>query len=153
MEMLVVIGIMALLMGILTPVLIVAKESARRTKARTETHQIALSWESYQNEYRTLPAGYSQMDEQAVLMLRGDAGQAANPKRMRFLEFTGDTSAGFKDPWGTTYRVALDSTGSGQVTAGNRGILVSNVAVWSYGKNGIDDGSSPDSDDIVSWRE
>ncbi len=150
-ELLVTIAILILLMGLLLPALWSARQAALRRQAHTEALQVETCWKAYFSDYRRLPGSYSQMDEQAVLMLRGDSGQPDNPNRLCYLEFSDNTTAGFLDPWGTPYQVALDSTGANQVMAGNHGTLYRHVAVWSLGPNGVDDGNSPSGDDIVTW--
>src|SRR5687767_12389321 len=55
-ELLVVIGIIAVLVGILIPVLAVARRSARKTACASNLRQLAAACTMYQNEHRKLPA-------------------------------------------------------------------------------------------------
>jgi len=70
----------------------------------------------------------------------------------------------FVDPWGTTYRVAIDGTYDNQITnpytantGAGLGTLTVGVIAWSAGKDGKapDNSGTPtftDSDDVVSWQ-
>lgn len=55
-ELLIVIGIMALLVGLLLPVVNSARESARILQCRNNLHQIGLAMLSYENANRTVPS-------------------------------------------------------------------------------------------------
>src|SRR5665213_2169928 len=51
-ELLVVIGIIALLVGILLPALNHARESARRVQCASNTRQLTMAWISYANDHK-----------------------------------------------------------------------------------------------------
>lgn len=165
-EMLVVMGIIALLMGILFPVLAKVKDVARRTRARTEVKQLALAWNSYLNDYRTwfpspgggvgLAASIRMMDAATVKILAG-VDIANNSRSVMFYEFPSNTNS-FFDPWSKEYQVALDPNYDNSVDASppawpaGPGIVPRNVAVWSKGKNnGLAGTLDVNTDDIKSW--
>ena len=138
-EMLVVIAIIGILMSLLIPALSGARHRARVTRARMEMNQIETAWISYRNDYRELPQGLSQMDQNAVSILTGD-----NPREISYMEFS---EGEFLDPWGEIYRLALaDNNNPNQVSVMIPGEgfvrLDRPVAVWSTGSG----------DAIVSWR-
>lgn len=143
---------MALLMGLLLPALGAARHAARKTKAKNEVKNIELAWRAFYDDTRALPPGISEMDSSTIQILRGD-NVSLNPSGTRYLEFDdADLGAGFVDPWGGVYQVALDDDGDGTVDAGSYGKLERSVAVWSLGRNGTDDGPDTNNDDIRSWR-
>lgn len=147
-ELLVVIAIIMILIGLLMPALSAARYSARKGSARSEVKQIETAWKAFYDDYRELPSGVNEMDQNALEILARGAG--LNTCDVVYIEFGSDEIAeGFVDPWGVnTYKVALDTTGANQVTAGAHGTLFRTVAVWSFGRDG-EDGTD---DDITSWK-
>jgi prepilin-type N-terminal cleavage/methylation domain-containing protein len=145
-ELLVVIAILMILMGLLMPALSAARYSARKGAARAEVKQIETAWKAFYDDYRMLPS-YSEMNAAALMVLRGT--DALNSRNICYLEFGDDEIAlGFLDPWDNVYKVALDTSGQNQVTAGAHGALFRSVAVWSVGRDGIE----ATEDDIKSWK-
>jgi len=111
MELLVVLAIMALLMGLLFPALMGARERAWITRARTEVQAIQQAWMAYWTTYGQTKgwplAGDVPMDGAAVAILAG-TDTAANPLGIGFMEFNDEQlSNGFLDPWGKPYKVVL----------------------------------------------
>ncbi len=101
MELLVVMVIIGLLISMLAPILIVARERARRTKAEAEVRTLETAWRTYYRTYDTLPSG-TEMTAHLTSMLAGDSG-AGNPAGIIFMEFTErDLANGFEDPWRKT---------------------------------------------------
>jgi len=149
MELLVVVAIIAILMGLMLPAVHRARESARRTKAKAEVHQIATAWKSYFNDYRSFPdTGNSEMDNDAISNLDGTGGD--NPRHFRYMEFPQsvydeqpDSARRFRDPWERPYWYALSPTYSVSPPGTN---IARAVVAWSVGRD-------PDEsdDDIGSW--
>ncbi|NQU39664.1 MAG: prepilin-type N-terminal cleavage/methylation domain-containing protein [Lentisphaerae bacterium] len=150
MELLVVIAILGLLMGLLLPGLAAARYAAHKARVRTEVAQIETAWKAFYDDYRALPV-VGDMGAGAaggVQILHGDE-TTFNTRQFRFMEFDDETLAnGFTDKWGGLYRLALDSDGDGEVTAGGTNLFRS-VAVWSLGRDGVE-GTT---DDIQSWQK
>ncbi len=168
-EILVVIGIMALLASLMMGGLSAAKSKARKTQARTEVAQIATAWKVYYVDYKHFPIdgtgnAYSiddVMGEKAIRILQGNYSGAPwsdmNPRNTAYLDFHAETTeqsgyAGYLDPWGNVYQVRLDEDYDGYVSVpkkdgtGNEDIRFS-VAAWSMGPDEAD-GTA---DDIRSW--
>ena len=149
MELLVVIAIMSVLIGLLMPALSAARHMARKTRAKSDVRQIETAIKAYYNDFRSMPSIGGQMNQSAILILRGDN----NARKICYLEFSDDDNIneGFVDPWGEMYRVAVSQDGV-TVSAGNYGSLHRVAAVWSKGENGREDGPGTDNDDIRSWK-
>jgi len=173
-EMLVVIGIIAILAGILLPVMGRAKTQAMKAKAQADAKALETAWKSYYQEYGKWPTGVVGYDtdnaeqdstgieteEPVVLMLSGspDDDSELNPRRIAFMEFPdGSLDDGtFVDPWGNKYKFMLDYNYDNQVHiefTNNSGSTNLNrqAAVWSRGPDGSDEGGFRD-DDPQSWR-
>jgi len=170
-EIMVVIGIMAMLAALLLGGLGAAKNKAKRTKVRNAVDQIATAWKAYYSDYRYFPdegPGESfkltEMNNDAVRILQGnysgDAGTKwgkKNPRKTRYLDFhprytdqAGVT--GYKDPWGNLYRISLDEAPYDSEVYGNeRQALKRSVAVCSMGPDGMTGDPRTAADDICSW--
>lgn len=162
MELLVVIGIIAILMAIMLPVVNNAKNQAKKTKARAEIKQLELAWKSLLADHRTWPASANAVESaDAMTAIRVSCLVGQNPKKYAYMDISSKslTSSGdMKDPWSTDsdvrlYRVAFDTTydnsiaiqrGSGSKKTNE--VVARAVAVWSDGRNKADP-----SDDILSW--
>ncbi len=158
-EIMVVIGIMALLAGMLLGGLSAAKKKAKKTQARSEIDQIVTAWKAYYSDYRHFPdvgAGksYKNLTEMGVDAVRiiqgnysgddGDEWGKKNPRKTKYLDFHPrftdqpldpkwtDKKMGMHDPWGNLYKIALDqSPYDGVVDAdGESGLQYSVVAWW-----------------------
>jgi prepilin-type N-terminal cleavage/methylation domain-containing protein len=107
MELLVVITIIGILVALLFPALLAAREHGRRVAARGEMWEIQKAWMVFYKTYGTLP-DYTSMDSTAVTLLSGDALGSYNPLRIKFMDFDRrDFSEGMRDPWGNPYRLEL----------------------------------------------
>jgi len=102
MEMLVVLAVIGLLMGLLFPALMRARESARITRARAEITTLQQAWQAYWNVYKEFPP-FTEMGTDAVAELGG-----GNLHGIAFMEFdVRHENEGFLDPWGNPYRITL----------------------------------------------
>jgi len=103
-ELMVVVVVISILVGLLIPAILKAKESAREKKARTEIFEIQRAWATYIQYYReiegdkfTLPV-YKEMSSAAVNDLGGSGGR--NNNGVAFMAFTKDElDNGLYDPW------------------------------------------------------
>lgn len=179
MELLVTIGIIAVLMALLVPTASRVLVRGKVTKAHVETVQLANAWRAYYLEYNKWPQfglpGYGdaedetdtgiEMEDSVVRMLQGeDEPSGVNPRRRRFMEFpqnairkTGPKIGAFEDPWGNPYKFMLDYDHDGILeivfTDGNdRTNLQRNVGVWSRGPDMSDKFSADRVDDPQSWK-
>jgi type II secretory pathway pseudopilin PulG len=100
MELLVVLAVIALLIGLLFPALMGARERAKVTRARGEVQTLQQAWLAYWNTYGKWPSsGPTEMDAAAVAILAG-VDATDNPYKIAFMEFDERHLAeGFKDPW------------------------------------------------------
>jgi prepilin-type N-terminal cleavage/methylation domain-containing protein len=123
MELLVVVTVILILMGLLFPAVMGARERSKLTRARSEVQTLQQAWLAYWNTYGdTLGwpngGGNMVMDPVAVAILAG-VDEAANPYKIAFMEFDQrHLSEGFKDPWRKEfYQMELtDGDSSGEDT-------------------------------------
>jgi len=178
-EMLVVIAIIAILAGILLPVLAAAKEKARVAQAKSEVRSIAAMIAAYQADYSTYPASansalagtdltFTTNSEIVTILLDIDAppneGHRRNPQRHVYLNakmVNSVTTPGissidynFRDPWGRPYIITLDLNYDNKCNDSWYGTVPAPVMVWSLGKDGVADPTLPagsKKDDVTSW--
>ena len=171
-ELLVVIAIIAILAGILIPTIAKTMEKAEKAKAATEVTGILAAIKSYYTEYGKFPHGSgassdveygdSVPNSRMISVLRaiddndanGNNGHDNNRKRIPFLEvkeegLNDDNS--YLDPWGTEYRIVVDTNFDNECDAGSPygDIEGRNAIVWSVGPDGD---ASTTHDNIVSWK-
>jgi len=105
MELLVIIVIIGILVGLLFPVLMAARESAKRTKAGAEVRELERACMMYRQAYGVFPTfNGDEVDADAVDVLSGEGGG------IKFMDFKkGAFDDGFLDPWGRLYRVQFDN--------------------------------------------
>jgi prepilin-type N-terminal cleavage/methylation domain-containing protein len=98
MELLVVMVIIGLLVSMLFPVIMLARERTRRTKAQVEVMSLATAWRAYYQTYGVLPSDTA-MTPANTAMLGGVVG-ANNKAGIVFMRFSeDDLGKGFRDPW------------------------------------------------------
>jgi prepilin-type N-terminal cleavage/methylation domain-containing protein len=183
-ELLVVIVIVAVLMGLAFPVFQGVQNQAKKTQAKNDLTQIVTAVNAFYTEYGKYPVVSDDTPIASTADLfytlravssGANAGDVVNPRKIAFINVPDakDQSAarsGIKtsdgqwyDPWGSTYRIAIDGTYDNQIAnpygpTGGAGSdpLRSGVISWSFGKdtalgkNGNNTFTS--SDDVISWQ-
>lgn len=146
-ELLIVIAIIGILAGLLSPAVARAVRLARARKVKAEVQNIMTAWVGYQREYSRWPdSTYSSptdLDDDVREILDGSTADK-NSHLIAFFEFP---DGEFKDAWGNYYRFVLDTDFDGKVNPG-AGDIRREVAVWSMGPDGRDNTE----DDITSWK-
>ena len=181
-ELLIVIGIIAILIGLLFPAFKGVQDQARRTQAKNDLTQIVTAVNAFYTEYGRYPTtattdatatygpGGSATENgglfgelrattivlntrQIVFISPPDAKNQTNP-RSGIKTSTG----GYYDPWGSEYAVALDADYNNQVAnpytsnAGATPNLQNGVIAWSLGKDRVQGTNFKASDDVISWQ-
>ena len=119
-ELLVVIGIIALLAAILLPAVLAAIKNAHGRTARAELLSLKTAVQAFHNDYGKLPLPaaaqggadhlLSEAEGQSVVRALTGADTALNTHRTPFLEGQGIAEDGtYLDPWDRPYRLVLDS--------------------------------------------
>jgi prepilin-type N-terminal cleavage/methylation domain-containing protein len=157
-EMLVVIGIIALIAGMLLPVLSKVRRYTKRTRAKEMMNQVRTSFKQYLVDYRQFPAmAISTTDTNVLNVL---AGKTYNSLGHKYMDVTtNEFVTGFTDPWNRQYMLSVDNGMGGDSTsaydhkvgAGPYGTIEDDVVLWSKGEDGSDTGSGQ-SDDVRSWN-
>ena len=139
-ELLMVIGIIAILAGILLPVINGAAKKADMTKAKAEITTLLNAIKQFESTYGVLPLpdGYTEGDPidatldsnknseylelikvlQAELPAGGGAYYSTNPntRATRFLDVVGNIAGEFNDPWGNNYNIIFDENYDGKIS-------------------------------------
>jgi prepilin-type N-terminal cleavage/methylation domain-containing protein len=164
-ELMVTIGIIAILAAILIPAISGALENARRKRAKATVTALKLAWESYYREYGAWPATLlpkpPKDDEdpwgavdQSVLNIFTGSDTNYNPRKIAFMELPAEVRAGkksFVDPWKRSYLFGLDMNYDDVMRLGCCGTgkdIYGTVAVWTPGG----DGQTDTKDDVKSWE-
>ncbi len=160
-ELLVVLAIIGVLMGLLFPAVSGALDSARKSQAQNDVVQIANAITMYETEYGKMPqetptASTNEATQDATtngvigVLMGLNTNTWANPRRIVFLEVPDakprksgiSTNGGrFVDPWGGTYRIAIDYNYDNSIVAGEANAIATNqtirkkVAVWNTNTN------------------
>lgn len=167
-ELLVVMGIVAVLVALLLPSLGAARRQANLARARSEVANLQSALLSYYTLYSRFPrhgsfgsgmadpeasvSGGLQVNAALVRMLSGEDNPAGqNPRRVAFMEFPGG-DGGFLDPWDRPYRYMCDFNYDNRVEISGYGgtdieLFGRSVAVWSTGPRGLD----VVGDNLTSW--
>ena len=119
-ELMLVMGIIAILAAMVYPVIIGAKEKARKKQALTEAHNIVLALKGYRAEYDKWPNQVQAAQDKTYftnnylvalpLMGQNFNGQNARGKVFLTVQATNQTDSvtNLVDPWGVPYVICLD---------------------------------------------
>jgi len=137
-ELLIVIGIIAILAGILLPVVSGAAKRADMTKAKSEITTLINAIKQFESTYGHLPlpsapTAYNatanltaNQYEDLIRILQGEnpvnnsfgnPNLNPNTRKTRFLDVVGNTPGQFQDPWGNNYLVYMDHDYDGKINA------------------------------------
>ncbi|MCH2175194.1 MAG: type II secretion system GspH family protein [Lentisphaeria bacterium] len=168
-ELIIVIGVIAILVGLSVPAFIKARVEGKNTVAKASMNQIILGITSYEAQYGFLPfyPTYNTEDiwvnspvddlyDNLMQTLDGSTTNGLNPRGLSFLELT---NGDLKDPWGNDYQVSFDMKNDNKVdasvVAGTSVDLSVDIAVWSKGNDGKHDIAVSDAeenlDNVNSW--
>ena len=178
-ELLIVIGIIAILAGILLPVLNGAAKRADMTKAKAEITTLINAIKQFESTYGVLPQpdGIDKDDEeikdddftQLILILQADDGTKTDPqlapanvgknsRKTRFLDIVGNKRGQFNDPWEQKYIVLIDYDYDGQIATIPPGVgvtgsdpLYSSVVAYSHGPDGSSANAKAFRDNVYSF--
>lgn len=178
-EMLVTIGIIALLAAILISAVGAAIRRAKCTRCQVQVNDLAAALEAYYREYGRWPVGLKGETDtpseshdvekevvggldtcpNVVRMLSGETVNGQNHRRIPFLQFirAAIRQGRLVDPWGNPYKYMLDfnldNTLHLEFVNGSRVLdLPQSVAAWSRGGNPDENGPDGWKDDIRSWQ-
>jgi len=159
-ELLVVIGVIAILAGMLYPAIGAAKRAARRHAAFGAVKSLETAFNAYMDEYNKAPRVYPngitppgnvetmsflEVRDDVLRMLRGQplTGIYPTPPNSRnrmFIEVksTQILTNSFIDPWGRPYKYMLDFNYDNSVTVGqfSTNLIGRRTAIWSDGPPG-----------------
>jgi len=181
-ELLVVIGIIAILMGLLFAGGRAVQQQAKRTQAKNDLAQIVTAVNAYYTEYGKYPVvaddtpiantGDLFYTLRAIASGTANAGNAANPRKIVFIsppdvKDPGTPVSGigtvtgarqYYDPWGMPYAIEVDGNYNNQIDinpyTANAGPspLQAGVIAWSLGSDHLKGSDLAASDDVISWQ-
>jgi prepilin-type N-terminal cleavage/methylation domain-containing protein len=180
-ELMVVIAIVVVLAGLLFPAVQSVLERAKKVQAKNDLTQIVTAVNAYYTEYGkypivtddTPPSNTSDLLYTLRAVASGaNASNATNPRQVAFLNLPDAKDSAkprsgvggdgqYYDPWGQTYKVAIDGTYDNQIAnpyGNNNGAgsdpLRQGVIAWSLGKDTTlgNSGNFTNSDDVISWQ-
>ena len=179
-EMLVVIGIIAILATIAIPAGQAVLKKARELQAKTQMKGLELAIKAYQTEYSRLPAlespppaednteGYDTAaeDGRGILAILIGTDTAKNPRSIPFYEPPPSKSGGggytqaegLVDIWGTNgYTMILDYNGDGRIAnpygdTDGEDVTASTIIYCAGQDKKLDVGGAGKSDDLKSWQ-
>ena len=148
-ELLVVIAIIAILAGLAFPAVQGALNSSKKAQARNDVAQLAAAVKAFQLEYGRLPNTIANGDTtptaKDVVSALTSSNSPLNPRGIAFIEANAyrkgkggtNSSGAYLDPWGSEYRISLDTDynnrmGPTNVGAGNQTYMTT-VIVQSAG--------------------
>ena len=138
-ELLIVIGIIAILAGILLPVINGAAKKADMTKAKAEITTLTNAIKQFEATYGHLPlpthpTAYAETAaltanqyKDLILILQGEepvhnsfgtSNLNPNTRKTRFLDIVGNVAGEFTDPWGASYNIIFDANYDGKINLG-----------------------------------
>jgi len=111
-ELMVVMSVIAILLGMLYPVILGARERAKKKQAMVETRSIMLALKAYRSEYGKWPAQQDSVDKMYFTNNYKIIGAlTTNSRRRIFLSFQAnslDSYGNYVDPWGVPYFICMD---------------------------------------------
>jgi len=162
-ELLVVIGIIAVLLAMVLPGLQRARRAAEDKRAEAEVHALDSALRGYLAEYSRWPlpqgnADYQgEVDARLVKILAGvPDDRTDNPRNRIFLSVNAistNSVGAMVDPWDSPYMFAIDRNLDNRIETADVSLRGQKVAVWSRGRNGQTDASPENAnfDDLRTW--
>lgn len=158
-ELLVVIAIIAILAGLLLPVLNKVRVFTKRTKARDTMYQIETALKQYLVDYRLFPdISFSSVNSNVLDVVRG---ATYNSLGLKYMDVSTNELAIGKilDPWNKAYKLGVDNGVSPDVGRYDNAVDTLEygkiegkvVVLWSMGPN-TNDAAGFQDDDIRSWE-
>jgi prepilin-type N-terminal cleavage/methylation domain-containing protein len=180
-ELLTVIAIIAILMGLLFPMVTGIKDQGKKTEAKNNLVSIVSAVKAYYAEYGKYPVAGAGADTTLsgsdssklynILRAIGDDAAEMNPRKIVFLQgkdarnynTPAKATGGFAsdgvyyDPWGKAYQITIDTDYDNQVnnpyTSGaGANPLRQEVIGYCLGKDGVQASTFTNSDDVISWQ-
>ena len=178
-ELLVVITIIAVLLGLAFPVFQGVLDRAKKVQAKNDVTQIVTAVNAFYTEYGKYPvvtddtpiADNSDLFYSLRAVSAGANGSnTINTRQIVFInppsvKDSGNPRSGigssgqYYDPWGQTYKIAIDGNYDNQLTnpytadtGTGPGTLRQGVIAWSIGKDTTQGTTFSASDDIISWQ-
>lgn len=173
-ELLVVITIIAVLMGLLFPVVGAAKQTALKAVAKTASTNLVVALTQFNTEYGIYPdigttgadtiiTGENK-DLMKILRAKETEEPLKNPRKIPFFTYKDaksqtkprdgfDAQGNLMDPWGYFYSITYDTDYDNQVTVTPYAkTLDAGAAVWTFGRDNVSTGTVKGTDDVVSWE-
>lgn len=169
-ELLVVIGIIAILVALLMVAIGMANQGAKRAKAKVQIKQLEKAIQGYKDDnfhpadWPTLSVPYNaqgiKLRDVAAKILAGSnsTGQVYFDISDNMIRVDRDGARGFVDPWGRCFKFLCDYDDDGKLelpfpsSVGSANMIVLEgvgVAVWSQGPDGDD---ALVGDNVTSWK-
>ena len=138
-ELLVVIGIIAILAGMLMAGIMYAPAKAQKAKAQAEVTTLVNAIKQYESAYGVLPIPTGalssdgtlasdkyklmihilQADDEGLSSSEKDIVKKLNKRSTKFLDIQGNDVGVFTDPWGEDYNVVFDANYNGKIEMSN----------------------------------
>jgi prepilin-type N-terminal cleavage/methylation domain-containing protein len=170
-ELLIVIGIIALLAGMAVPAGNMVMKRARALQAKAAMSGLVIAIKGYQTEYNRYPMAAGKTEDTLIdtatdpdfldTLMANNATN--NPRQVKFYDPApakngtngyDDAAKTLLDPWGNGYQIVIDYNQDGKVenpyeTGTN---LATGILIYSNGPDRTFDSPSPKSDDLKSWE-
>lgn len=158
-ELLAVIGIIAILATFLLPTMRVVFQKAKKVRAQTEIKSIETAVKAYYSDYGKLPQQSS--SDSSFGELAGvdnsqlmDILRTNNPRKNLYLDIPQNSlvNNNFVDPWGKQYEITIDMDFNNICNSTYTSVTNKMVVIWSRGPNKDPNPPPNDVDDIRSWE-
>lgn len=160
-ELLVVIAIIAVIAGLLLPVLSKVRRYSKKTQAKELMYQVRTAFKQYLVDYRKFPdMNIERTDADVMAVLRGTTHNSLGHKYMDVT--TNELVYGYLDPWNEQYWISVDNNRggdagngayNGEVTIGSYPAVQDDVALLSKGEDKADGTPAQRRDDVRTWVE